>query len=155
MKHPRVRNIKRRRPRKAENEESTPIAHLRSSKGRRPPFYPLDPSRPIDQVPIDELELGDIAALEPYEDGTAQTQGIRAWNEEHEAILRWTYAPGSPCLIDHTEPNQHSSYITEVAVTSRHRGRVANDQVAAGLHLFFSTPDGQKCRTLWKTLSTE
>jgi len=90
MKHPRVRNIKRHKPRKIVNDNSSPIAHLRSTKSRRPPFYPLKPSRPIDQVPIEEIELGDGVALEPYENGVAQTQGIRAWNAEHEAILEWT-----------------------------------------------------------------
>ena len=69
MRHPRVRNIKCRRPRRSENEESTPIAHLRSSKGRRPPFYPLDPSRPIEQVSADDLDLGNVV-FGTYEGGT-------------------------------------------------------------------------------------
>ena len=66
MRHPRARNIKCRRPRKSENEESTPIARLRSSKGRRPP---LDRSRPIEQVPTDGLDLG-IVVFGAYEGGT-------------------------------------------------------------------------------------
>ncbi|GAA5975666.1 hypothetical protein JCM5350_002685 [Sporobolomyces pararoseus] len=98
--------------------------HLRSSLGRRPPFYPLAGTVSIDSISLEELECGDAAVMKPYSDGVA-VGGRKGWNDEHERIMDWFYQPGSPCLVDPRFPSQHSGYLSPEAVDVRARGRPA------------------------------
>ncbi|GAA5834641.1 hypothetical protein JCM5353_004505 [Sporobolomyces roseus] len=99
----------------------TPRSHLRSTKGRRPPYTPYQVSKPIDSVSIEDLELGDMIELKPYEDG--KIKGARkAWNDEHEALIEWLYQPDSPCLVNPLYPNEHIKLLSNIAFASRARG---------------------------------
>lgn len=99
----------------------TPRAHLRSTKGRRPPFTPYKVSKPIDSVSIEDLELGDMIEFKPYEDGKIKG-GRRAWNSEHETLIEWLYQPGSPCLVNPVYPDEHIKLLSNIAYASRARG---------------------------------
>ncbi|GAA6058801.1 hypothetical protein JCM10212_001917 [Sporobolomyces blumeae] len=122
-----------------------------STTGRRPPFYPFPDDRDLELVPLKTIELENFARLADFEH--LPNPNV-AWNEEREKILDWIYAPGSPCLVDPSRPDQHETCLTDAAFARRHRARFAVEDLARRFNAIYENPEYMADqRAWWKTVT--
>ncbi|GAA5962803.1 hypothetical protein JCM3765_001526 [Sporobolomyces pararoseus] len=99
---------------------SSPSRPLQLVPGLTPTFYPLECPEKINEIPIRSLDLGDNVYLKDFDDGTLE--GLRRWNAEHEALIKWLYDPRGRCLVDRNWPLEHYHELAEQNYSVRQRG---------------------------------
>ncbi|GAA5986100.1 hypothetical protein JCM5350_004433 [Sporobolomyces pararoseus] len=124
-----------------------------SSSSRRPPFYKLRDSINLETLSIEDSELGiNNPYLAIVDDGTLES--VRDWYSELQDVSDWLYEPGSPCLVDPVQPNQHARHLSQSHFEVREQGKFAVSEAGRKLfHLLCSPTFEDKYVKPWKAMS--